>query len=329
MPTASVIVPARDAELTLPRTLRALAGQDLDGGYEVIVVDDGSRDRTAELAAAAAAAAAGLRGRRVTAASRRSAPPPLATAASRRPARSMLAFCDADVFPAPGWLRAGIGALGDADLVQGCVRPDPEAPLGPFDRTLWITSQVGTVGDRQPVRDARGLRRGRRIRGVAAAPRAARRWPRTCGSDTARCVPGPGRRSVPTRSPITPCSPPVDRAMPPSARRLRYFPAMAARMPELRRAFLYRRLFLNQRTAKLDLALAAGALALAVPLRALLGGRRSPPRRPTLRELRRHAARAPEAPPGTAAVAAADVAADLVGLAALLAGSARYRAPVV
>ena len=43
-PRASVIVPARDAAATLPRTLAALAHQTVDDAYEVIVVDDGSQD---------------------------------------------------------------------------------------------------------------------------------------------------------------------------------------------------------------------------------------------------------------------------------------------
>ena len=46
-------------------------------------------------------------------------------------------------------------------------------------------------------------------------------------------------------------------------RRLRYFPAATRRMPELREAFLYRKLFLNKATAEFDLALAGAALAAA------------------------------------------------------------------
>ena len=45
----SVVVPARDAEATLPRTLDALARQDVDEDYEVILVDDGSTDGTASI----------------------------------------------------------------------------------------------------------------------------------------------------------------------------------------------------------------------------------------------------------------------------------------
>lgn len=47
----SVVMPARDAAPTLERALRALEAQQFDGSFEVIVVDDGSEDRTADIAA--------------------------------------------------------------------------------------------------------------------------------------------------------------------------------------------------------------------------------------------------------------------------------------
>jgi len=105
--------------------------------------------------------------------------------------------------------------------------------------------------------------------------------------------------------------------------RLQYFPAMAAKMPELRRAFFYHRLFLSPRSARLDSCLAGGALALALgsPLPLALAV-------PYQRLLRRHAYRAPAAgrAPG---MAAADLAADLLGVAALAKGSARHGSLVI
>ena len=48
--TVSIVVPAHNEEALLPRCLDALLGQDYAGPIEVIVVDSGSTDRTAELA---------------------------------------------------------------------------------------------------------------------------------------------------------------------------------------------------------------------------------------------------------------------------------------
>ncbi len=48
-PTASVIIPARNEAHNLPTLLRSLAAQPLKA-HEILVVDDGSTDRTAELA---------------------------------------------------------------------------------------------------------------------------------------------------------------------------------------------------------------------------------------------------------------------------------------
>ena len=53
---ASVIIPAYNAEEVIPRCLRALEHQTVpQDQYEVIVIDDGSADSTAELAKAGGA----------------------------------------------------------------------------------------------------------------------------------------------------------------------------------------------------------------------------------------------------------------------------------
>ncbi len=319
MPRVTVIVPARDAGQTLARALQAIVGQEAGEPFEVIVIDDGSRDDTAAIAAAVGPPVRVVRQAALGPAAARNAG--VAAAAGSR-----LAFCDADVFPAPGWLAAGIAALHDADLVQGRVTPDPAVALGPFDRTLWIAGAAGLWETanlfitRDVFQRAGGFeqwlapRRGKALaEDVWFGYRALR-----AGARAAFCAEALAHHAV---FPRTWPDYVAERA------RLRFFPAMAARMPELRRAFLHRRVFLNPRTARLDLA-AAGAL--------LATARRSPlplvAAAPYLRELRRHALRSAAPPsPGAAlaGVAAADLAADLVGMAALVAGSVRYRAPVL
>lgn len=134
---ASVIVPARDAAPTLERTLRALEGQQLDRPFEVIVVDDGSQDQTREIARRHSGIVRlvsneGSRG------------PGAARNRGAREARgAVLAFTDADCFPAPVWLDRGLDAMAQADLVQGRVEPDPAVPRTPFDRTLLVESDRG------------------------------------------------------------------------------------------------------------------------------------------------------------------------------------------
>lgn len=310
---ASVIVPARNAAATLPRTLEALANQDLEAPCEVIVVDDGSTDGTVELA--------------------RSAPGPVTVleqqAQGPAPARNLgvehstgraLAFCDADCFPTPGWLRAGIAALGSADLVQGHVLPDPSSSLGPFDRTLWITFEVGLY-ETASLFVTRGLfeRTGgfeewlKPEIGKALAEDVWFGWKaRRLGARSAFCEEALAYHAVFPRD---------WREYVDERRRLRYFPAMAAKMPELRTHFLYRRVFLNRRSAALDLSLAGAAAAVLtrspLPLFAAV---------PYARMVRERAARAG---PARHAVAAVDVAADLVGLASMVRGTLRYRSPLL
>ena len=133
-PVVSVIVPARDAEATLGRTLAALAAQRLEEPFEVIVVDAGSRDRTAAIAAEA--------GARVIDAG------PLGPAEARNrgaaEARAdALAFTDSDCFPEPGWLAGGLRGLEGSALVQGLVRPEQGVPMGPFDRSVSVGGEAG------------------------------------------------------------------------------------------------------------------------------------------------------------------------------------------
>lgn len=318
MPTVSVIVPARDAAATLPATLAALVAQDCPGGFEVIVVDDGSRDATAQVVRDA--------GPPVVLVQQPALGPGIARNRGVEAAGApRLAFCDADVVPTPGWLAAGVAALDGADLVQGRVTPDPHAPLGPFDRTLWINSDVGLwetanlFVTRAAFERAGGFVewiRPRRGKALAEDVWFGYRALRT-GARPAFCAGALAHHAVfPRRWPGYA----AERA------RLRFFPAMAARMPELRAAFLYRRAFLNPRTAQLDAAVLAVAVAVyrrsSLPLLAVL---------PYARVVRRDATvRAPSSRlSDVLAVELADIAADLVGLSVLLYGSLRYRAPVL
>ena len=313
MPVASVIVPARNASGTLPRTLAALAAQELKGPFEVIVVDDGSSDGTAELARSAPGPVTVLEQAPAGPAAARN----LGVAHSRAAA---LAFCDADVFPTPGWLRAGIAALAGADLVQGHVLPDPEATLGPFDRTLWIMREVGLYetaslfATRELFNRVGGFEAWLEPAiGKAMAEDVWFGWKaRRCGARTAFCADALAHHAVFPRG---------WREYAAERRRLRYFPAMAAKMPELRGHFFHRRVFLNKRSATFDLALAgAGAAALLrspLPLAGAL-----PYLRVAYARARPFGRRAP-------AVAAADTAADLVGLYSMTLGSIRHRSPLL
>ncbi len=88
----SVVVPARDAAASLPACLEALAVQTVD--CEVVVVDDGSRDETAEVARRSGVRCISI--------------PPSGPAAARNIGAQaahgqILLFTDADCTPAADW----------------------------------------------------------------------------------------------------------------------------------------------------------------------------------------------------------------------------------
>ncbi|PTL54878.1 hypothetical protein C7Y72_20070 [Paraconexibacter algicola] len=315
--TVSVVVPARNAAATLFALLDALAAVRAPEGWTVehVLVDDRSTDATAALAAAHPLPVTVLASTGVGPAAARNR-----GAAHAR--GEVLAFTDADCAPTPDWLAAGLRALHDgAELVQGAVGPPPDVPVGPFDRTVRVgqptqlyetanllvtrarfdalggfESWLGTATAKELGEDAwfgwRAVRAGAR---VAFAPDALVHH---------AVLPGTARSFV------------LERA------RLRFFPALVARIPELRDGFCFRRLFLTRRSAAFDLAAVATVAAVVRrrpwPLLAAV---------PYVRILWPHVR--PWGVRRGPAVAAANVAADAVGAASLAAGSVRARTPLL
>jgi glycosyltransferase involved in cell wall biosynthesis len=310
-----VIVPARDAAATIGDTLRSLAAQDFDQPFEVIVVDDGSEDETAAIAERAGGNVRVLRRRSPTIGEARNA----AAAEARG---EVLAFTDADCEAVPGWLREGVEALAEADLVQGPVRMNPRHPWRAFDHTIEVEGETGLYetanlflrrslferhgGFEHPVEARIGKPLGE---DSWLGWRARRAGARTAFAERAlvyhAVVPRGALRYV------------LDR------RRLVYLPALVARMPELRATVLYRRFFSTRRAAAFDAAVAgllAGGLGawLWRPVAAVALLAAVPYAVITLRRgirMRRHGPK----------VLLVDAAADGVGLAAALWGSLRYR----
>ncbi|MDQ6804744.1 MAG: hypothetical protein M3065_07205, partial [Actinomycetota bacterium] len=220
--------------------------------------------------------------------------------------------------PTPRWLAAGVAALREADLVLGETRPRPDRPLGPFDRTLSVIgcsplfesanlfvrrdlferiggfqSWLGPRRGKELGEDVwfgwRARRAGARIAASGEALVHHEVWPRTASAFVAERW------------------------------RLRFFPALVRRVPELRQELLYRRVFLNYRTARFDAAL-LGLIAAAAARQPVLAAAAMPYARTLSFDL---------CEPDGARTALARTAADAVGLAAMLAGSVRYRALLV
>lgn len=99
VPLISVVVCSHNGQVRLPAALAALAAQDLDGPYEVIVVDDGSVDATSSVAhAAGIARVVTLEHNQGLSAARNAG-----VAVCRAP---LVAFTDDDCVPPPNWLSS-------------------------------------------------------------------------------------------------------------------------------------------------------------------------------------------------------------------------------
>lgn len=143
---ASVIVPVRNGRSVLPALLAALAAQTLpQERFEVVIGDDGSTDGGTDRLETA--------GGRVRVARAGASTGYAARNRAARLARApVLAFCDADCVPEPGWLEAGLAAIEDADVVGGFIRG-----VGPPRPTIWTLLDMDTFVDGERAVRAGGL----------------------------------------------------------------------------------------------------------------------------------------------------------------------------
>jgi glycosyltransferase involved in cell wall biosynthesis len=269
-PTVTVVIPARDAAPTLERTLLAIRAQTLESVFEVLVVDDGSHDETADVARRYEPLVRLIR-------NGESQGPGAARNRGVREARApVLAFTDADCFPTPGWLAAGLKVVGQADLVQGRVEPDPAVPRTPFDLSLVVERdggfyQTANLFVRREVYEAVGGFRDwvleeRSQRRWSADRRRARASRTPIGEDTLFAWTA---RRLGARSAFAPEAL-VHHAVVPGGMLddvadrwhwARDMPGLARLVPELRRGTFHRRVFFNSVTARFDYAVAGLAAA--------------------------------------------------------------------
>ena len=140
-PKISVVVASRDRDERLGHLLGSLRAQTLPfEAYEVVVVDDGSVDRTAALLSAAEA---DPEGPRITAAAGSGVGPASARNIGWQTARApLIAFTDDDCEPAEDWLERALesAAHRPGEVIQGVTRPNAaELQAGlPFQRSKLI-----------------------------------------------------------------------------------------------------------------------------------------------------------------------------------------------
>ena len=132
----SVVVPTCNRSQRAVRLLEALAKQDLDEPFEVVVVDDRSRDDTVErLGAMTSSLPYRLR---VVTSVKNTGPAGARNRGWQAAVAPFVVFTDDDCVPDAGWLRALVAGLEQADIAVGRTRPpvDQLQNIGPFSHYL-------------------------------------------------------------------------------------------------------------------------------------------------------------------------------------------------
>lgn len=137
---ATIVVPAFDAEATILRAVRSALAQ--TAPVEVVVVDDASRDRTAELAALEARSASRLR---LVRQERNRGPSAARNAAIAASSAPWIALLDADDWLAPDRIERllAIAEGGAWDFVADDVLQLGESNLAATPRRLWSDEDFG------------------------------------------------------------------------------------------------------------------------------------------------------------------------------------------
>jgi GT2 family glycosyltransferase len=112
----SVVMAVRNGLPWLDEQLRALAAQECDADWEVVIAENGSTDASADTARAWETRSGVIR---LVDASARRGPAAARNIGAGFARGDLLAFCDADDVVRPGWLQAMSKALGGADVVAG------------------------------------------------------------------------------------------------------------------------------------------------------------------------------------------------------------------
>jgi glycosyltransferase involved in cell wall biosynthesis len=133
----SVVIPARNEEARLGAQLDALLSQDWDGDWDIIIVDNGSTDGTAELVHRYAEQWPRVRYLLADGVADQSFAANAGVAATDADA---VAFCDGDDIVVAGWLAAIADGLESHDVVTG---PNELDLLNP----PWLATSRGASGD--------------------------------------------------------------------------------------------------------------------------------------------------------------------------------------
>jgi glycosyltransferase involved in cell wall biosynthesis len=112
----SVVIPVRNAMPWLEDQLRALADQECDDEWEVVIADNGSTDQSRDVAAVWSERHRRMRWIDASAVAGAAA---TRNAGARAADGDLLAFCDSDDVVRPGWLASCARSLESADVVAG------------------------------------------------------------------------------------------------------------------------------------------------------------------------------------------------------------------
>ena len=112
----SVVIPVRNEEATLGAQLDALSRQDFSGNWEVLIADNGSTDRSRQVALDWSSR---LPGFQLLDASAVAGAAHARNVGWRAARGDLIAYCDGDDVVSPGWLSALVAASPRADLIGG------------------------------------------------------------------------------------------------------------------------------------------------------------------------------------------------------------------